>query len=431
VQVEIKEINGFSKEIVLTVEAERTEQAYQKYLAKAAKSVEVPGFRKGKAPLHMVEKLHSERIKDYFEKDFVDEVFDEAAKENDIHFLLYPEVKELNWNSGEEMVIKLEIEHEPAVEIVNTEGLEVPFRPISLEDEAYKVMQELAQENSTILDIETAEEQDTVNADLHFTDKGKAHHYEVRMYAGNELPQRSLPILTGAKTGDVVETELTGKQIKLLCMDKELHLAEEAPFICKLEVKSITRIKTPEIDDDFARDMDFADLEEMKTKVSEDLRLKTEHRNMNNENAAIISQLYKENQFPLPQKTMRYLLMEELEKLEQKYREIFYQYYIQSIAQEMVSIYITKALRNKLQIEPTNEMVEAYIEHQAILEDVTPSVFKEQHKNIAENEDFSMAALNFHILRTIAASSTYVEPPEEPEHDHEHDHDHEHEEEES
>ncbi|HPH61758.1 MAG TPA: trigger factor family protein, partial [Candidatus Syntrophosphaera sp.] len=112
-QTEFKQIDPTTKEIVLTVETERVDAAYQKYLRKAAKSLEVPGFRKGKAPLSMVIRLHGDRIKDYFEKDFVDEAFGEAAREHEIRFLLYPEVKEIEWQQGSEMKITLEIEHEP------------------------------------------------------------------------------------------------------------------------------------------------------------------------------------------------------------------------------------------------------------------------------------------------------------------------------
>lgn len=109
-QTEFKQIDATTKEIILTVEPERVDAAYQKYLQKAAKQLEVPGFRKGKAPLNMVTRLYSEKIQEHFEQDFVDEAFTEAAKEHDIHFLLYPEVKDLDWQPGSEMKITFEIE---------------------------------------------------------------------------------------------------------------------------------------------------------------------------------------------------------------------------------------------------------------------------------------------------------------------------------
>jgi len=97
VQVEQKAINAVSKEITITVPAERVGKAYDKYLRKASKSIAIPGFRPGKAPLAMVERQHADTIMDYFYKDYVDEVFDEAAREHDIRYLLFPEVKDITW----------------------------------------------------------------------------------------------------------------------------------------------------------------------------------------------------------------------------------------------------------------------------------------------------------------------------------------------
>ena len=82
-QVDVTQINAAKKEILLTVEAERTNSAYRKYLNKAATEISIPGFRPGKAPVNMVERTYGTKIRDYFYKDFVDEVFTEAAKEHE------------------------------------------------------------------------------------------------------------------------------------------------------------------------------------------------------------------------------------------------------------------------------------------------------------------------------------------------------------
>jgi trigger factor len=115
------------------VEPERIEKYYKKYLSQAAKEAVVPGFRKGKAPLAMVERMYADRIEDYFQMDVVDDAFGEASKEHDIHYLLYPEVKDIEWEKGKEMVIKIEIETEPQIEFKSLEGLKIPYQPCSWE----------------------------------------------------------------------------------------------------------------------------------------------------------------------------------------------------------------------------------------------------------------------------------------------------------
>jgi len=274
VQVEFKDLNAVTREISITVEAERVEKAYQKYLAKAARDVEVPGFRKGKAPLQMIERLHGERIKDYFEKDFIDEVFDEAAKEHEIHYLLFPEVKEVAWERGNDMQITLEIEHEPAVEFKQLEGLQVPFKPTLLDEQVELFVENLAKEHTTAQDADVAEKDDQLDIELAMELNGSPYTNNVTMYAGDDLTQRSLPEFIGVKTGDTIQKELSGAMIKLLTMERNLPLGDEDEIPCKLQVNSILRFVTPEINDDFAKDMDYETLTEMKAKIAEDLRPK-------------------------------------------------------------------------------------------------------------------------------------------------------------
>lgn len=414
-QVEIRPINEISAEIEITVDQERVETAYQKYLGKAVKDIEIPGFRKGKAPIQMMERLHGERIKDYFEKDFIDEVFDEAAKEHEIHYLLFPEVKEIKWERGTEMQIKLQIEHEPELQFHQVEGLQIPFRPELLDDQVTKFLENLAREHTIAQDVDVAEDKDQLEVELSFEHNGNPYRKNVTMYAGEELPQRSLPELTGAQTGNSIEKELTGTAIKLLTMDKELDLGNDSLYPCKLQVNSIVRYKVPEMDDEFAKDMDYDNMEEMRTKVADDLRLKLEHKNMEAQNGAIIGKLYKDNPFSPPPKTLRYIVEQQLERMDPKYREVLQQYYFQQTMQEMVSVYIIKALRKQRPLELSDELLEDYTEHCAILEDKTVSAFKETNKEFVSSEDFKDSALNYHLLRQIAASSEFVEPVNEPE----------------
>ena len=415
-QVEIKELNATSKEIVIVVEANKTEQAYTKYLAKAARGIDIPGFRKGKAPLSMVEKLHSERIKDYFEKDFVDEVFGEAAQEHDINFLLYPEVKELEWERGSEMKIVFEIETEPHVEIKQTEGLQVPCHYHTLEDAVEKFITELAQKNTTVQDVDIAEEGDSLEVDLSLKDGDESHDFTIpAVYAGTELPQRSFAQLIGVKTGDTVEVEISGAQVKLLTMDTDITLDKDTVYPAQMAVKGITRYVTPLVDDEFAKDMEFSDLNEMRTKVAEDLRIGVEHRNIEAEHSGIIAKLFTDNQFALPPKTLRYVVREEVEKIDPRYREMLSQYYIQSIVQEMTTLYILNSLKRMNPMEISDEQMEQYIEHRAILEDMSVAAYKDTHKEALEAGDLKEGAYNYAILRGIAAHSEFIEPPAEPE----------------
>ncbi|MDZ4182987.1 MAG: trigger factor [Candidatus Cloacimonadaceae bacterium] len=421
-QVELKQINAVTKEVNLIVETERADKAYKKYLNKAARDVQVPGFRKGKAPLSMVERMHADTIRDYFMKDIVDEVFEEAVKEHDIHFLLYPEVKDIVWEPGSEMKIVIEIEHEPDVEFKQTEGLRVPYTPVSLEDEAMKYIKQLTEENAKVIDVETAEENDMVTSELSFDLRGTAHTYNAVLFAGEKLPQRSFKELLGAKTGDTLDINISGNTIKLTTKQNLPDLDNDTEYPCKVMVNSVTRYTVPTIDDDFAKDMEFDSLDEMKAKIMADLQTRVEHQNINGENFAVISKLYVDNRYDLPHRTIEYLAEKEVERLGKPEWKQYYEYQIKmQIAQEMISLYTMNNLKKMIDIEITDEMIEEYIEHEAILEDKSVGAYKETHKDFQDSDDFKEAVKNYFILRKLSATSEFHIPDPEEEHEgHEH-----------
>ncbi len=415
-QTEFKQINATSEEIILTVETERVDAAYQKYQLKSAKQLEVPGFRKGKAPLQMVTRMYGEKIKDYFEKDFVDEVFAEAVREHDIKFLLYPEVKEIQWEQGSEMKITLEIEHEPELEFKQLENLRVQFLPLVLEQEVEKFIQHLASEHATIQDVDAAAEGDSVAGLLSFELDGAAQTLEASLKAGDLQAEHYPAKLIGARTGDKFEADLDGLTIKMSAdLPEQLEPDEEHQYACVLEISSITRSVVPSIDDEFAKDMDFADLDEMKAKIADDLKARVEHTNIDGEHTAILAKLYTDNPFQLPPKTLRYIASQELNQIDERYRQMLQQYVIEKVMKDMTTMYIGQALHKQAGQELTDEMIDSYVEHQAILSDMTPGAFREKRGEIIEGEDFRDSALIYQILRGIAATSEFVEPEPEAE----------------
>lgn len=410
-QVEFNQINAVTKEINITVPADVANKAFEKYLRKASRDISVPGFRKGKAPLPMVERMHADTIKDYFMKDYVDEVFDEVAREHEIHFLLFPEVKDLSWEKGGDMTIKVEVEHEPSLEFKQLEGLSVPHQPQLLDDEVAKYLDGLLKENGHIIDVETAIEDDQVLAEISFKHGSDSFTKTGTLFAGTGMHNRSLPELVGCKTGDELEVKLPGKTIMLVTMDASTNLEKEFMYSCKVMVNSVSRMQYPELDDEFAKDMEFDSLEQMKAKIAEDMKLKNEHININIDNYAVITKLFVDNNFELPHKTIEYLAEQEAGKIEvPEYKKFYVYQYRMQIAQEMVSMYIMNNLRKAIPMEVSPEMMEEYIIHEAILEDKSAEAFKEAYKGEIESEQYMQAAKNYYILRQIAASCDFFIP---------------------
>lgn len=409
-QVEITPINASSKTIMMTVEPERVDKFYQKYLLKAAKDVVIPGFRKGKAPLAMVERMYADRIEDYFMKDVVDDVFDEAAREHDIHYLLYPEVKDIKWEKGTEMVITIEIETEPVLEFKQIEGLTVPHQPILLEDEVNRYLEELQKENSTMVDAPKAANEDEVECEITLELNGKKIVETVTLEAGEQY-LRGVPELLDKAVGDVVETNLNGKILRFALKDYRDDIDMEQDYPVNLMINSILHKVIPALDDEFAKDLEFDSLDAMKARIADDMRLKNEHQNLNINNSAYISKLYVDNNFPLPMKTLEHIAQQQIEGLEDPKWKDYYLYQMRmQIAQEMIHLYIINNLKRLMPVELSEADTENYIIHQAILEGITAEAFKEANKKELEGPEFVETVKNYTLLCRLSATCEYFIP---------------------
>jgi len=416
-QVEQKRINDVTKEITLIVEAERAEKNYQKQLQRLAARVQVPGFRKGKAPLNRVEKMFAYDILDQSYKTVVDETFKEAANEHDIHYVGHPEVKDIKWERGEEMTIVLEVELEPDVQITQWENLRIPYTPIDLDAQVQYILKQLVEENSTLEDVEQAQMNDLVVCELNYKLDQTQIVETVAFWAGDAVPKRSLPELLDARIGDSLELNLSGEQLKLVSKNPKPRVADATLYPCTLMVNSILRRQVPALDDEFAKKNDYESLEELQTEIADNLRLKVEHQNIDRKHKAITWKLFQDNKFELPSKTMDRIAEEEKAKLSGKPNQEYYEYiYRTQITMSMISMFIWKALRKLIPLEITEEQRNEYIEHLAILEDITPEAYKESNKDELKDPNFDEQVLDYQIgQRLVSLNEFYIEEKPESE----------------
>jgi len=410
VQVDFTPVNLAKKEVLLTVEAERVSNSYRKYLVKSAGEVSIPGFRKGKAPLSMVERSHGEKIRDYFTKDFVDEVFTEATKEHDIQFLLYPEIKEINWEPGQNMTIKIEIEVEPEVSFTQIEGLRIPYKPLELDDEVEHYIEELRKEYSTMIDVDDEIiETDEVEFEVKLTLEGKELVTNYTRKINIEVEPQIAEAAIGKKIGDTFVLRLPHNYVHYIFKNIE-HEHQEGLEDLSFMINAIRRQQLPTIDDEFAKDLEFDSVQDMKDKIIAELAPKNELKNYNIRMNALISKLYIDNIFDLPEKAIQYLAEKELDQhkiTEEKWRKYYELQIRYQITQDFINMYLMKGLRKEYAIEPSEEDIERYIEHEAKLNDQSTEDWKQKHKSTIVDEDFKETVVNYLILNKIAQTCDY------------------------
>ncbi len=261
--------------LTFNIEAEKFEAAMKKVYAKTAKYFNIPGFRKGKAPMQLVERQYGSAI--FYEDAFnelVPEIYDEAIRENKVEAVSKPEIDIVQMEKGKELIFTAVVETKPEVELGKYKGIEIKKIEYTTSDKDIEhELGHMAERNARLVTIEDrpVEKGDITTIDFDGSidgvqfDGGKAENHELEIGSNTFIPGFEDQII-----GMKLEEE---KDIKVKFPEdyfsKDLA-GRDAVF--KVKLHEIKKKELPKIDDEFAKDVsEFDTLEELKNSIKEKL----------------------------------------------------------------------------------------------------------------------------------------------------------------
>ncbi len=260
-------------ELEFKVSAEEFEKALSSAFRKANKEITVPGFRKGKAPRNVVEKMFGQEI---FFNDAIDEIlpqaYEDAVKETGLVVVARPELDIPTCSKEEGFTVKAVLTTYPEVKLGQYKGLKVEKTTIPVSDELIEAeLMNLQDRNARLVSVSdrAAQLDDTANIDFEgFADGvafegGKGEGFDLLLGSGQFIPGFEEQIV-GHVVGDEFDVEVT--------FPTEYHAEELAgkPAVFKTKLNEIKVKELPEIDDEFAKDVsEFDTLEELKANIKE------------------------------------------------------------------------------------------------------------------------------------------------------------------
>ena len=278
VQVEKQEKN--MAKLTIEVSAEEFGAALEKAYQKDKKKINVPGFRKGKAPRKMIEKMYGAGI---FYEDaaniVIPEAYAAAAKECGEEIVSQPQISVTQIEEGKPFIFTAEVALKPAVTLGDYKGVEVEKSVIEVsEEEVDKEVDKERENNSRMIDVDdrAVEKGDIIKLDFEgFVDGeafqgGKAEDYSLTIGSGSFIPGFEDQLI-GAKIGEEKEVNVT--------FPEEYHEAslKGKPAVFKCTVKEIKVKELPAADDEFAKDVsEFDTLAEYKDDIRSKLVEKKE-----------------------------------------------------------------------------------------------------------------------------------------------------------
>ena len=269
--LQVEKLEKNMAKLTVEVPAEEVEAALQNAYLKNRKQISVPGFRKGKVPRQMIEKMYGPEVfYDDAANALIQKAYPQAADECELEIVSRPAVDIVQLEKGKPFIFTAEVALKPEVTLGQYKGIEVEKVDTTATDE--EVAAELDKEreaNSRTITVEDRAVQDGDMTVIDFEgfvygeafEGGKGTDYPLTIGSGAFIPGFEEK-LVGAEIGKEVEVDVT--------FPEEYHAKELAgkPAVFKCTVKEIKVKELPELDDDFAQDVsDFDTLEEYKADV--------------------------------------------------------------------------------------------------------------------------------------------------------------------
>jgi len=267
--INIKEIGEFKREMELTLSYEdlipHFNEAYEKYRKKA----EIKGFRKGKAPLEYVKRLYGESIEYSATEDIANDEFGKYVDENKINVLGNPKLVDLDYKPKEKLYFKIEFEIMPEIVVENYKGIELTKKIPKIDDSALdEEINSINYRNSTKeIDGQAVDDDYIVTVDVqNLDDTGNVligeKMSDLRIYLKN--PSMGKSFLDALKNIKENEERIA-----------DVEFGGEKPVKMKIHCKKVEKVIYPEMNEEYfkkiTKDENVKTIEQFRENIKQDL----------------------------------------------------------------------------------------------------------------------------------------------------------------
>ncbi len=302
--VQVEKLEKSMAKLTIEVPAEELEKALQKAFMKNKNRISVPGFRKGKVPRQMVEKIYGPEV--FYEdaaNELIPEAYEKAVDECGEDIVSSPEIEVTQIKKGEPFIFTAEVALKPPVKLGKYKGVKIDKIDTEVTDEEITAEIDKERENNArnieVTDRAVKDGDMTVLDFEGFVDGvafegGKGENYPLTIGSGAFIPGFEEQ-LVGAEIGKEVEVNVTFPE------DYQADELKGKAALFKCTVKEIKEKELPELDDEFASEVsEFDTLEEYKADVKATLTERKAKEAKDAKEAAVIEAIVKDSEMEIP-----------------------------------------------------------------------------------------------------------------------------------
>ena len=304
--LQVEKLENNTAKLTIEVPAEELDKAIQKAYQKNKNKFNIPGFRKGKVPYVMIEKMYGAGV--FYEEaanDLIPEAYANAAVESELEIVARPEISVTQIEKGKPFIFEAEVTTKPEVKLGKYKGVKVEKIDVTVTDEDVQAeLDKVKEQNARLVAADDKEVEDGDQTTIDFEgfvdgeafEGGKGEDYPLTIGSHSFIDTFEEQLI-GKKVGDDVEVNVTFL---------EEYQAEELagkPALFKVKIKEIKVKEYPELDDDFAQDVsEFDTLEEYKADIKKNLEEKKAQDAENEKESKVIEAIVNDSEMDIPEK---------------------------------------------------------------------------------------------------------------------------------
>lgn len=302
---QVEKLENSMVKVTVEVDEATFEKGVQAAYNKQKGKIALPGFRKGKAPRKMIEKMYGASV--FYEdaaNEVIPEAYDKAVEELALEVVSRPSIDVVQIESGKPFIFTAEVAVKPEIEVADYKGVEVDKQAVEVTEEDMQAeLDKVLNQNARLVDVtdRAIEDGDDVVIDFEgFVDGeafegGKGEDYSLKIGSGSFIDTFEQQLI-GKNVGDDVEVNVT--------FPEEYHQEslQGKPALFKVAVKAIKANELPELDDDFAADVsEFDTLAEYKADIENTIKERKEGEAKRAKQEAVMTKIIEANEITLPE----------------------------------------------------------------------------------------------------------------------------------
>lgn len=304
-KVDVEELSPIERKLKIEVEPEKVREELDRAYLQLSRQVKVPGFRPGHVPRRILEQRYREHVEDDVVQKVVQRAYFAALDEKKIEAVGQPTIQNPRLKADAPYAFEAKVEVKPKLE--PKDYRELPLKKVEQGVDEAKVTERIEAMRNRMGRLEPVEGRDVAQAgdyatlDYEGTVDGKefagskAENITVEVAPG-ELVEGKIPALEGVKVGEAKEIDYT------FPADYPVEEIQGKSAHFKLSLKGLKRQVTPELNDEFAKEVGGGEtLEELKGKVRQELEEAAKLETEREEREQMINALLEKNPFDAPQ----------------------------------------------------------------------------------------------------------------------------------